>query len=144
LPATEQIEILRKFSEVGINVVDTKEARLEERRAADKEPEEDATKDEKALAKSRAQELAERTDDPVRMHLREMASMELLIAQGQDRYRQTPRDRLRSHVRRLCESPLTFPGHCHLARSNLMRAAFYCVKSSTSMQPMSNLTLKAR
>ena len=70
---SEQIEsILAKFSEMGINVVETKEARLEEEVETREEPEEEETEGESELveiqrwsvpAKSGAKEPAERTDD---------------------------------------------------------------------------------
>src|SRR6516162_10047200 len=90
---SEQIEtILAKFSEMGINVVETKEARLEEEVETREEPEEEETEGENELveiqqrsvpAKSGAKEPAERTDDPVRMYLREMGSVELLSREGE-------------------------------------------------------------
>src|SRR3974377_821463 len=77
---SEQIEtILARFSEMGINVVETKEARLEEEVETREEREEEETEGESqtieiqqrsVLAKSSAKEPAERTDDPVRMYLR--------------------------------------------------------------------------
>src|SRR6516164_5900591 len=93
---SEQIEtILAKFSEMGINVVESKEARLEEEvdtREEREEEEEEETEGENqlveiqqrsALAKSGAKEPAERTNDPVRMYLREMGSVELLSREGE-------------------------------------------------------------
>src|SRR6516225_8679515 len=83
---SEQIEnILAEFSAMGVNVVETKEARLEEEVETREEPEEgEETEGENELieiqqrsvpAKSGAKEPAERTDDPVRMYLREMGSV---------------------------------------------------------------------
>jgi RNA polymerase primary sigma factor len=72
---SEQIEsILAKFSEIGINVVETKEARLEEEVEIREEPEEEKEENEgenqsveiqqrSALAKAGAKEPAERSDD---------------------------------------------------------------------------------
>ena len=91
---SEQIEsILAKFSEMGINVVETKEARLEEEVETREEPEEEEENEgenqsveiqqRSALAKSGAKEPAERTDDPVRMYLRDMGSVELLSREGE-------------------------------------------------------------
>ena len=83
---SEQIEdILANFSEVGVNVVDTKEAELEEEVATREEPEKEAEGDNELVevqqrsvpAKSGAKNPAERTDDPVRMYFREMSSVEL-------------------------------------------------------------------
>ena len=88
---SEQIEsILAKFSEMGINVVETKEARLEEEVETRDEREETEGDSElveiqqrSAPAKSGAKQPAERTDDPVRLYLREMASVELLSREGE-------------------------------------------------------------
>ncbi|HEY2528419.1 MAG TPA: RNA polymerase sigma factor RpoD [Xanthobacteraceae bacterium] len=116
--SSEQIEnILAKFSEMGINVVETKEARLEEGVAAGKEPEEDATEaknelveiqQHNALAKSGAKEPPERTDDPVRMYLREMASMRLLSREGEIAIAKRIEAGRGAMFAGLCESPLTF------------------------------------
>src|ERR1700682_6246766 len=81
---SEQIEdVLAMFSEMGINVVETEEAEAEEepKEEAEEEPEAEGELVEVARAvpaKTEAKEPAERTDDPVRMYLREMGSVELL------------------------------------------------------------------
>jgi RNA polymerase primary sigma factor len=77
---SEQIEdILAMFSEMGVNVVETEEATEEgeeQREEADEEPESEGGElvevQQKVPAKSEAKEPTERTDDPVRMYLREM------------------------------------------------------------------------
>src|SRR5262249_9223217 len=80
---SEQIEIiLAKVSEMGVNVVEAKEAQLEEEMTPRREPEGEETEGESSelvefqqrsvLTKSEAKEPVERTDDPVRMYLREM------------------------------------------------------------------------
>src|SRR5215813_14172418 len=77
---SEQIEnILAKFSEMGINVVETRETRLEEEVETREEREEEtegenvsaAIQQRSVPAKSGAKVPAERTDDSVRMYLRE-------------------------------------------------------------------------
>jgi RNA polymerase primary sigma factor len=103
---SEQIEsILAKLSEMGINVVETKEARPEEEVAAGEELEEEETEGKNKLieiqqrsvpAKSEAKEPAERTDDPVRMYLREMASLQLPALEELPRVRSPPRRCCRS------------------------------------------------
>ena len=115
---SEQIEnILAKFSEMGINVVEIKEARLEEEVAADEEPEEEETESGNELieiqhhkppAKSSAKEPAERTDDPVRLYLREMGSMELLSREGEIAIAKRIEAGGEAMIAALCESPLTF------------------------------------
>src|SRR5215472_11649685 len=116
---SEQIEtILAKFSEMGINVVETKEARLEEKVETRDEPEEgEETESENELveiqqrsvpAKSGAKEPAERTDDPVRMYLREMGSVELLSREGEIAIAKRIEVGREAMIAGLCESPLTF------------------------------------
>src|SRR5438105_3625022 len=88
---SEQIEdVLAMFSEMGVNVVETEETEPEEegaREEQEEEPEADSgelVEVPRALpAKSEAKEPAERTDDPVRMYLREMGSVELLSREGE-------------------------------------------------------------
>ena len=115
---SEQIEsILAKFSEMGINVVETKESRLEEEMAPREEPEGEETEGESELvaigqhavqAKSGAKESAERTDDPVRLYLREMASVELLSREGEIAIAKRIEAGREAMIAGLCESPLTF------------------------------------
>src|SRR5262245_43191032 len=77
---SEQIEdVLAMFSEMGVNVVENEDSEHEEE-AAREEPEEEPEVESGELvevqrvvpAKAEAKEPAERTDDPVRMYLREM------------------------------------------------------------------------
>ncbi len=116
---SEQIEnILANFSEMGINVVETKGPRLEEEVTAREEPDEkEETEDENELveiqqhavpAKSEAKAPAERTDDPVRMYLREMASVELLSREGEIAIAKRIEAGREAMIASLCESPLTF------------------------------------
>jgi RNA polymerase primary sigma factor len=114
---SEQIEdILANFSEVGVNVVDTKEAELEEVVATGEEPEKDAEGDNELAevqqrsvpAKSGAKNRAERTDDPVRMYLREMGTIELLSREGEIAIAKRIEAGRETMIAGLCESPLTF------------------------------------
>jgi RNA polymerase primary sigma factor len=117
---SEQIEnILAKFSEMSINVVaETKEAPLEEEAAAREEPEEAEetegegelveTPQRSGLAKSAAKAPAERTDDSVRIYLREMASVELLSREGEIAIATRSEAGRVAMIAGLCESPLTF------------------------------------
>jgi RNA polymerase primary sigma factor len=118
---SEQIEnILAMFSEIGINVIESKEARLEEEVAARQESdedEEDGTEGKNevaeiqprsAPAKSGGKEPAERTDDPVRMYLREMGSVELLSREGEIAIAKRIEAGREAMIAGLCESPLTF------------------------------------
>jgi RNA polymerase primary sigma factor len=114
---SEQIEdILAKLSEMGVNVVETKEAELEKELATREEPEEEAEGENELVevqqrlvpAKSVAKEPAERTDDPVRMYLREMSSVELLSREGEIAIAKRMEAGRETMIAGLCESPLTF------------------------------------
>ena len=111
---SEQIEdILAKLSEMGINVVETKEAELE---AAPEEPDEEAAGDNELVevqqqpvpAKTEIKRPADRTDDPVRMYLREMGSRELLSREGEIAIAKRIEAGREAMIAGLCESPLTF------------------------------------
>src|SRR5437868_7529513 len=81
---SEQIEdVLAMFSEMGVNVVENEDATEkgeEQREEADEEPESEGGElvevQRKVPARSEAKEPTQRTDDPVRMYLREMGSVE--------------------------------------------------------------------
>jgi RNA polymerase primary sigma factor len=114
---SEQIkDILSMFDEMGVNVVETKEAEPEEEAATRGEPEEEADGENELVevqqcavpAKSGAKEPAERTDDPVRMYLREMGSVELLSREGEIAIAKRIEAGREAMIAGLCESPLTF------------------------------------
>ncbi|HEY6258441.1 MAG TPA: RNA polymerase sigma factor RpoD [Xanthobacteraceae bacterium] len=111
---SEQIEdVLAMFSEMGINVVETEEAEQEEehKEEAEEEPEAEGELVEVARAvpaKTEAKEPAERTDDPVRMYLREMGSVELLSREGEIAIAKRIEAGREAMIAGLCESPLTF------------------------------------
>jgi RNA polymerase primary sigma factor len=62
----------------------------------------------KARAKSKTKEPAERTDDPVRLYLREMGSLELLSHEGEIAIAKRLEAGREAMIAGLCESPLTF------------------------------------
>src|SRR5262249_50982181 len=61
-----------------------------------------------ALAKTGAKEPAERTNDPVRLYLHEMSSVELLSREGEIAIAKRIEAGRESMIAGLCESPLTF------------------------------------
>jgi RNA polymerase primary sigma factor len=110
---SEQIEdILAKLSEMGVSL----EAELEEEVATREEPEEEAEGENELVevqqrsvpAKSGAKEPAERTNDPVRMYLREMGSVELLSRESETAIAKRIEASREAMIAGLCESPLTF------------------------------------
>src|SRR3954453_21298263 len=113
---SEQIEdVLAMFSEMGVNVVETEEASDDdekEREEADEEPESEGGElvevQQKVPAKAETKEPTERTDDPVRMYLREMGSVELLSREGEIAIAKRIEAGREAMIAGLCESPLTF------------------------------------
>jgi len=103
--ASEQIEdVMSMLSEMGINIIEEEEA------------EDDGTSKEVAttnqakdvvLATSTTEAL-DRTDDPVRMYLREMGSVELLSREGEIAIAKRIEAGRKTMIEGLCESPLTF------------------------------------
>src|SRR5580693_4536162 len=111
---SEKIEdVLAIMNEMGINVVETEEAEAEEEEKDEPEEEESESGElvevaPKPVAKSEAKEPAERTDDPVRMYLREMGSVELLSREGEIAIAKRIEAGREAMIAGLCESPLTF------------------------------------
>ena len=62
----------------------------------------------KSLATAEKKEPSERTDDPVRMYLREMGSVELLSREGEIAIAKRIEAGREAMIAGLCESPLTF------------------------------------
>src|ERR1700724_2415003 len=111
---SEQIEdILAMLNEMGINVVENEEAEADGEEARE-EPEEEESDGElievvRAVpAKAERAEPTERTDDPVRMYLREMGSVELLSREGEIAIAKRIEAGREAMIGGLCESPLTF------------------------------------
>ncbi len=101
--SSEQIEdTMSMLSEMGINVVETEEA--EEVPEADGKPEATVP----AKTEKPASETLDRTDDPVRMYLREMGSVELLSREGEIAIAKRIEAGREAMIAGLCESPLTF------------------------------------
>lgn len=105
--SSEQIEdVMANFSELGIQVVESEETEDGEAPVAKVEKAEDAEEEEPAGNVDEAS--LGRTDDPVRMYLREMGSVELLSREGEiaiAKRIEAGRDMM---IGGLCESPLTF------------------------------------
>ncbi len=99
---SEQIEdTMSMLSDMGINVVEEEEA--EEETGTDL-----ATAGEKAVTQTKKREPADRTDDPVRMYLREMGTVELLSREGEIAIAKRIEAGRETMIAGLCESPLTF------------------------------------
>ena len=107
--SSEQIEdVMSMLSEMGINIIEDEEA--EEDEAEDKgatDLVEASTSREVAVAQTETEKL-DRTDDPVRMYLREMGSVELLSREGEIAIAKRIEAGRNTMIAGLCESPLTF------------------------------------
>jgi RNA polymerase primary sigma factor len=108
--SSEQIEdTMSMLSDMGINVIDTDEAE-------ETTPGEEGAETPRAVvaatpvakAETTAKEPTERTDDPVRMYLREMGSVELLSREGEIAIAKRIEAGREAMIAGLCESPLTF------------------------------------
>jgi RNA polymerase primary sigma factor len=113
--SSEGIEdMMTKLSEMGVNIVEDDEADDD---GDDDTPDADGDGDSdgevvvaspNALAAKKKKEPTDRTDDPVRMYLREMGSVELLTRQGEIAIAKRIESGKETMLAGLCESPLTF------------------------------------
>ncbi len=103
--SSEQIEdVMSMLSEMGINIIESDEV------------DEDSVKDlavvdtdnKEVTVAATGKETLDRTDDPVRMYLREMGSVELLSREGEIAIAKRIEAGRKTMIEGLCESPLTF------------------------------------
>lgn len=108
---SEQIEdTMAMLSDMGINVVEE-----DEEAEAETETEEETSEGGelveaggRALATTPKRDQSDRTDDPVRMYLREMGAVELLSREGEIAIAKRIEAGRETMIAGLCESPLTF------------------------------------
>jgi RNA polymerase primary sigma factor len=112
---SEQIEdVMSQLSELGITVVESEdeieEAAQEEAggEESDEEGSSPARSSSTAVVGVAKTDRYDRTDDPVRMYLREMGSVELLSREGEIAIAKRIEAGRDAMIRGLCESPLTF------------------------------------
>ena len=117
---SEQIEdTMAMLSDMGINVIEDED--VEEAGASTSSNDDDDSSDDdngeggelapstgSALATAKKKEPTDRTDDPVRMYLREMGSVELLSREGEIAIAKRIEAGRETMIGGLCESPLTF------------------------------------
>ncbi|MGB0905307.1 MAG: RNA polymerase sigma factor region1.1 domain-containing protein, partial [Mangrovicoccus sp.] len=105
--SSEQIEdVMSMLSEMGINIIEEEEAE-ETENSGSTEIVTTSSSREVAVAQSETEKL-DRTDDPVRMYLREMGSVELLSREGEIAIAKRIEAGRNTMIAGLCESPLTF------------------------------------
>ena len=110
--ASEQIEdVMSMLSEMGINIIeDEEDADTDDdgkKPQASTEVVETSSSRELAVSQTETEKL-DRTDDPVRMYLREMGSVELLSREGEIAIAKRIEAGRNTMIAGLCESPLTF------------------------------------
>jgi RNA polymerase primary sigma factor len=105
---TDQIEdIMSAISEMGVNIVESDEDAIDpEEKEVDEVDEPDPIGDRPVVEKKK--ETIERTDDPVRMYLREMGAVELLSREGEIAIAKRIEAGRDTMIMGLCESPITF------------------------------------
>ncbi|QOL80715.1 RNA polymerase sigma factor RpoD [Pseudooceanicola spongiae] len=104
--SSEQIEdVMSMLSEMGINIIEDDEAEEEEGKTTAVVQ---ANQNRDVSIGSTGNEKLDRTDDPVRMYLREMGSVELLSREGEIAIAKRIEAGRNTMIAGLCESPLTF------------------------------------
>ena len=106
---SEQIEdVMAAISEMGVNIVESDEDSADQEEPAVDEIEDSNDSAPRPAVETKKKETVERTDDPVRMYLREMGAVELLSREGEiaiAKRIEAGRDMM---ILGLCESPITF------------------------------------
>ncbi|MFN4206230.1 RNA polymerase sigma factor RpoD [Allorhizobium sp. NPDC080224] len=112
---SEQIEdTMAMLSDMGINVIEDED--VDEAQSGEDDAEEEGESEGgelaptagTAVATAKKKEPTDRTDDPVRMYLREMGSVELLSREGEIAIAKRIEAGRETMISGLCESPLTF------------------------------------
>jgi RNA polymerase primary sigma factor len=106
---SEQIEdIMAAISEMGVNIVESDEDAVDpdEKEVEEIDEQPDGMAERPDLIKKK--ETVERTDDPVRMYLREMGAVELLSREGEIAIAKRIEAGRDTMILGLCESPITF------------------------------------
>ncbi|HEV7290227.1 RNA polymerase sigma factor RpoD [Sphingomonas sp.] len=108
---TDQIEdVMSALSDMGVNVVENEDVGEDDQPEDDTPDEVDAEgkDDEPAFEIAKKKEIVDRTDDPVRMYLREMGAVELLSREGEIAIAKRIEAGRDTMILGLCESPITF------------------------------------
>ncbi len=104
-------DTMAMLNDMGINVVEDEEADQDQSDDAETDDDEGgelATSPSTAITTAAKKEPTDRTDDPVRMYLREMGTVELLSREGEIAIAKRIEAGRETMIAGLCESPLTF------------------------------------
>ncbi|WAC24916.1 RNA polymerase sigma factor RpoD [Blastomonas sp. SL216] len=106
--SSEQIEdVMSAISEMGVNIVENDEEGGEEQPVDDNDAPDDGS-EQLNISPEKKKETMDRTDDPVRMYLREMGAVELLSREGEIAIAKRIEAGRDTMILGLCESPITF------------------------------------
>ncbi|HEX7712234.1 MAG TPA: RNA polymerase sigma factor RpoD [Sphingomonadaceae bacterium] len=107
--SSEQIEdVMSAISEMGVNIVESDEDAQEEEAGVEEVAEDDDSETKHVSEAPKKATPTERTDDPVRMYLREMGAVELLSREGEIAIAKRIEAGRDTMIMGLCESPITF------------------------------------
>ncbi|MEJ7927653.1 RNA polymerase sigma factor RpoD [Sphingobium sp. AN641] len=113
--SSEQIEdVMSALNDMGVNIVENEEAsddNEDQQREDDADDANEAAEDEEGAPRpvgEKKKETVDRTDDPVRMYLREMGAVELLSREGEIAIAKRIEAGRDTMILGLCESPTTF------------------------------------
>ncbi|MDB5668457.1 MAG: polymerase sigma factor RpoD, partial [Alphaproteobacteria bacterium] len=109
--SSEQIEdVMSALSEMGVNIVENDDSE-------DDDKDDDSSSDDgdgsETFVIEKKKETVDRTDDPVRMYLREMGAVELLSREGEIAIAKRIEAGRDTMIWGLCESPITFNAIIH-------------------------------
>ncbi|MDB5685505.1 MAG: polymerase sigma factor RpoD, partial [Rhizorhabdus sp.] len=109
--SSDQLEdVMAALNEMGVNIVENEE-QTDEEQAEDDQADEAAAEEVDTgptLTTTTKKETVDRTDDPVRMYLREMGAVELLSREGEIAIAKRIEAGRDTMILGLCESPITF------------------------------------
>ncbi len=110
--SSDQLEdVMSALNEMGVNIVENEDAG-EDAEAEDKDEDEvesvDSAEESAPALETKKKETIDRTDDPVRMYLREMGAVELLSREGEIAIAKRIEAGRDTMILGLCESPITF------------------------------------
>ena len=150
---SEQIEdTMAMLSDMGINVVESDEQDEAEPEPPGRGagggaggPRADGVRPAPPSPRRRqGREPSDRTDDPVRMYLREMGSVELLSREGEIAIAKRIEAGREAMIAGPLRNPAHLPGDHHLARRAERRPTCCCATSSTWRRPMPARTPRSR
>jgi len=104
-------DIMAALNEMGVNIVENEDAGEDEKPQEQDDADEEQSSDDgsgEVFQVEKKKETVDRTDDPVRMYLREMGAVELLSREGEIAIAKRIEAGRDTMILGLCESPITF------------------------------------